>query len=112
MYVLAPGGPGAEERGAIDMAERQARIQDMVEWKLQLEVEDLRQRIARRARSLADDLERLAEGLEASEDFTFNTIGELQGNGVELDTWCAKLGLARDLLKARQSRAEREEAGA
>ena len=82
---------------------------DLLEWKLQLEVDDLRKRIARRARSLADDLERLAEGLEASEDFLFNTIGELQGNGVELDTWCAKLGLARDLLKlARQARAERE----
>ncbi len=93
------------------MAERQAPMtrQDLLQWKLQLEVDDLRKRIARRARSLADDLERLAEGLEASEDFLFNTIGELQGNGVELDTWCAKLGLARDLLKlARQARAERE----
>jgi hypothetical protein len=26
-------------------------------------------------------------------------VGELQGNGVELDTWCTKLGFARDTLK-------------
>jgi hypothetical protein len=26
-------------------------------------------------------------------------LGELQGNGVELDTWCARLGLARHTLK-------------
>jgi hypothetical protein len=38
-----------------------------------------------------------------------DTIGELQGNGVELDTWCAKLGLARDTLKlVRQAAAEEE----
>lgn len=35
---------------------------------------------------------------------------ELQGNGVELDTWCAKLGFARDTLKLlRQAQAHAEE---
>ena len=45
------------------------------------------------------ELKRLADGLEADPNASFNTIGVLQGNGVELDTWCAKLGFARDTLK-------------
>ena len=48
---------------------------------------------------LAERLPRLANGLEADPDFSISTVGELQGNGVELDTWCAKLGYARETLK-------------
>jgi hypothetical protein len=70
-----------------------------VEWQLSHEVEYTRQAIVKRARSLADRLTRLADGLEADADFGFNTLGELQGNGVELDTWCAKLGFTRETLK-------------
>jgi hypothetical protein len=70
-------------------------------------VEYTRKAIIHRARSLAERLTRVADGLEKDPDFSINTIGELQGNGVELDTWCAKLGLARDTLKlVRQALAE------
>ena len=70
-----------------------------IEWSLAHEVEHTRQAIIKRARMLAERLTRLADGLEADPNFTFNTIGELQGNGVELDTWCTKLGFARETLK-------------
>ncbi len=82
-----------------DLTTIEGRMRTVVEWKLESEVEDMRNRIINRARSLARRLEGLADGLEADPDFSFNTIGELQGNGVELDTWCAKLGFARDTLK-------------
>jgi hypothetical protein len=89
---------------------RAPRLKDVVEWKLQSDVEHTRKAIINRARSLAERLTRLAEGLEQDADHSFNTIGELQGNGVELDTWCAKLGLARETLKlVRQAAAEEEE---
>ena len=83
--------------------------QDLVVRKLELDVENTREALVRRARMLAERLTRLADGLEADPDFGFNTIGELQGNGVELDTWCAKLGFARETLKlVRQANADRE----
>ena len=69
----------------------------------------MRQALIERARWLADRLTRLADGLEGDVDFGFNTIGELQGNGVELDTWCAKLGFARETLKlVRQAKEDRD----
>ena len=74
------------------------RIKGVVEWKLEADVEHTRQAIIHRARSLSERLTRLADGLEADPDYSFNTIGELQGNGVELDTWCTKLGFGRDML--------------
>ena len=67
--------------------------------KLANDVESTREAIIKRARSLAERLNRVADGLEADPDYSFNTIGELQGNGVELDTWCAKLGQSREILK-------------
>jgi len=70
-----------------------------IEWSLEHDVQYTREAIIKRARSLAERLTRLADGLEADPDFTFNTIGELQGNGVELDAWCTKLGFARTTLK-------------
>lgn len=70
-----------------------------VDWTLSREVDQTREAIIKRARSLADQLTRVADGLEADPDYRFNTIGELQGNGVELDTWCHKLGFARQTLK-------------
>jgi hypothetical protein len=80
-----------------------------VEWQIAREVEYTREALIKRARSLAERLTRLADGLEADPDFSFNTIGELQGNGVELDTWCAKLGYARQTLNLlRQAMAEEE----
>jgi len=89
---------------------RAPRRNDVVEWKLQSDVEHARKAIIDRARSLAERLTRLADGLEQDPEHSFNTIGELQGNGVELDTWCAKLGLARETLKlVRQAAAEEEE---
>ena len=88
---------------------RAPRLKDVVEWKLQSDVEHTRKAIISRARSLAESLTRLADGLEQDVDHSFNTIGELQGNGVELDTWCAKLGLARETLKlVRQAAAEED----
>jgi hypothetical protein len=72
---------------------------DLVEYKLQFEVDETRAAIIKRALWLAERLSNLAEGLEDDPDYLFNTVGELQGNGVELDTWCAKLGLARETLK-------------
>jgi hypothetical protein len=94
-----------EHEGARTMARR-----DLVGRKLEMDVEDTRQAIVRRARSLAERLTRLADGLEGDVEFTFNTIGELQGNGVELDTWCAKLGYARSMLKmVREAAAEAAE---
>ena len=70
-----------------------------VEWSLAHDVEYTRGAIIKRARWLAEKLTRLADGLETDPEFTFNTIGELQGNGVELDAWCMKLGFARETLK-------------
>ena len=75
------------------------RMREIVDWKLEHEVEATRDKIIHRARSLAEDLTRLANGLEADPEYTFNTIGVLQGNGVELDAWCTKLGYARETLK-------------
>jgi hypothetical protein len=87
----------------------ETEIDYLIDWKLQGDVEHTRDAIIRRARSLADRLTRLADGLEADPDYSFNTIGELQGNGVELDTWCAKLGYARQTLNLlRQAMAEEE----
>jgi hypothetical protein len=74
------------------------------------DVEYTRKAIIARARSLAERLTRVADGLEADENYNVNTVGELQGNGVELDTWCAKLGFARDTLKLfRQAMTEKAE---
>ena len=84
------------------MAEHESRrshLRDIAVWKLESDVDNTRKALVQRARTLAERLTRLANGLEADPDFSFNTIGELQGNGVELDTWCAKLGFARDTLK-------------
>jgi hypothetical protein len=75
------------------------RMQQIAEWKLQHEVDHTREAIIGRARSLAERLTRVANGLEADPEFSFNTLGELQGNGVELDGWCVKLGFARETLK-------------
>jgi hypothetical protein len=74
-------------------------LEAAVEWTIAHDVEYTREAIIKRARWLAERLTGLANGLEADPGFTFNTIGELQGNGVELDTWCTKLGYARDTLK-------------
>lgn len=88
---------------------RRQLLDRLVEMKLESEVADTRRAISQRARSLAERLTRLADGLEQDPDFSFNTLGELKGNGVELDTWCARLGLARETLRLlRQARAERE----
>jgi len=77
----------------------QTYLEMAVDWTLAHEVEHTREAIIKRARSLAERLERLATGLELDGDYSFNTLGELQGNGVELDTWCHKLGFARQTLK-------------
>jgi hypothetical protein len=83
-----------------------------VEWKLELEVENTREKLVHRARSLAERLARLADDLEADPDASFNTLGVLQGNGVELDGWCVKLGFARETLKMfRQAMADKEAEG-
>lgn len=71
-----------------------------IDWSLQHEVDYTRTALIKRARSLADDLTRLADGLTENPDYAFNTLGVLQGNGVELDTWCVKLGFARATLKS------------
>ena len=94
-----------------DRTERQERFEKLVEWKLEMDVEGTRKQIVDRARWLAEDLTRLANGLETDVNYSFNTLGELQGNGVELDTWCVKLGYARETLKLfRQALAEAEAA--
>jgi hypothetical protein len=96
-----------------DLFTVEGRMKAVVEWKLESEVEDLRKAMVRRARSLAEDLTRLADGLEADPNHSFNTLGILQGNGVELDAWCVKLGFVRDTLKMfRQAmREEGDDAG-
>jgi hypothetical protein len=113
MYVTAPGGPAPRREGEATMADLGWTPKSMmgaVEWKLELEVENTREKLVHRARSLAERLTRLADGLEADPDFSFNTIGELQGNGVELDTWCVKLGFARETLKMfRQAKVDSED---
>jgi hypothetical protein len=93
--------------------ERQAprtEIDYLIDWQLPVDVEHTREAIIMRARSLAEQLTRLADGLEADLDYNFNTLGELQGNGVELDAWCAKLGQGRKLLKLFREARERERA--
>ena len=90
-----------------DLTTKEGRMRAAVEWKLQNEVDYTRDAIIKRARFLAERLTRLADGLEADADYSFNTLGELQGNGVELDAWCTKLGFARDTLQLlRQALAE------
>jgi len=82
---------------------------EAVEWKLERDVEYTREAIVKRARSLAENLTRLANDLEADPDASFNTLGVLQGNGVELDGLCVKLGYARETLKMfRNAMAEQE----
>ncbi len=76
-----------------------SQLKDLVVWKLEMDVDNTRKALVQRARMLAERLTRVANGLEADPDFSINTVGELQGNGVELDTWCAKLGFARETLK-------------
>ena len=97
------------------MAEQTTRrsptLKDVVNWKLQADIDNTRKAIIQRSRSLAERLTRLADGLEQDPDYTFNTIGELQGNGVELDTWCTKLGFARETLKLVKQAAEEEAKG-
>ena len=89
---------------------KQTYLQMTMKWQLEGEVERTRQAMIQRARSLAERLTRMADGLEADPDYGFNSIGELQGNGVELDTWCHKLAFARETLKMfRQAMANREE---
>ena len=85
------------------------RMEALVIWKLESDVEHTRQQIVSRARWLAERLTRLADGLEGDLNYSFNTIGELQGNGVELDTWCTKLGYARETLKLVKQALAREE---
>ena len=75
------------------------RMREIVDWKLEHEVDSTRRAIVERARWLGEDLLRLADGLEADSNYLFNTLGVLQGNGVELDGMCMKLGLARETLK-------------
>ena len=104
MYVTAPANRRhtAEKETQLVTENRKASespIRMMVDWRLEHEVESTRQQIVRRARSLADRLTRLADGLEHDREYGFNTLGELQGNGVELDAWCVKLGFARQTLK-------------
>ena len=77
----------------------ESSVRMMVEWRLKHEVDYTREAIIKRARSLADRLTQLANRLEDNPDYTFNTMGELQGNGVELDGWCMKLGFARETLR-------------
>jgi hypothetical protein len=110
---VAPGGPAQSNEGEATMAEQSNInwVRKAVDWKLQSEVTNTREAIVHRARSLAERLTRLADGLEADQDYSLNTIGELQGNGVELDTWCAKYGLARDMLKLFQQAAAEEAKG-
>jgi hypothetical protein len=84
----------------------------VVRWRLEAEAESTRQQIVRRARSLADRLTRLADGLEQDAEYGFNTLGELQGNGVELDAWCMKLGFARQTLKEFRQALEEEDKNA
>jgi hypothetical protein len=103
---------GAEQEGETTVTEtrQQEALRYMVERKLEGDIEYTRKAIISRARSLAEDLTRLADRLEQDPDAGFNTIGVLQGSGVELDTWCAKLGYQRDALKAyRQAMAYGEE---
>ncbi len=76
----------------------------MVGRKLESDIEYTRKAIIQRARSLVDDLTRLADRLEADSDAGINTIGVLQGSGVELDTCCAKLGVQRETLKRTRAR--------
>ena len=88
---------------------RRSQLKDLAVWKLEMDTENTRKALIDRARWLAERMTRLADGLEADPNYSFNTIGELQGNGVELDTWCAKLGFARETLKLlRQAVAEDE----
>ena len=94
-----------------DLKTPEGRMRAVVDWKLEHEVDHTRRAIIQRARSLAERLNRLADGLEADPEYSFNTIGELQGNGVELDGWCMKLGFAQDALKMfRQAMALEEKA--
>ena len=81
------------------MANQHSNLEMIVERKLEWDMQYTRKAIIERARSLAERLTRLADGLERDPEHGFNTIGELQGNGVELDTWCHKLGSMRETLK-------------
>ena len=102
-HVVAPDPATKNEETTMTMTNEKSipttHLEMAIEWSLEHDVQYTREAIIKRARSLAERLTRLADGLEADQEFTFNTIGELQGNGVELDTWCTKLGFARQTLK-------------
>lgn len=54
--------------------------------------------VARRSAGLASDLTCVAETVKGNRR-VLNSLGELQGNGVLLDVYCARLCDARDFLK-------------
>ena len=62
-----------------------------------------RESLTRLARSMAERLTRLADGLEADADFSLNALGELQGNGVEVDRLCGTFAQARQTVKTLRS---------
>jgi hypothetical protein len=70
------------------MRDSKTRTRAILEWKLESDAEYLREALVKRARTLAERLTRVAEGLAADPEFSFNTLGELQGNGVDRDTLC------------------------
>jgi hypothetical protein len=102
-HVVAPDSASTNSRGDEAMTNEQTapttNLEAAIEWSLAHEVVYTRERVIKRARWLAEKLTRLADGLESDPAHIFNGIGELQGNGVELDTWCTKLDFARDTLK-------------
>ena len=57
-----------------------------------------RQNVIDNARTLRDQMDRLISGLEDSDRFIVNSLGEVQGRGPEVDRWCALLEERREVL--------------
>lgn len=55
--------------------------------------------LAMNMRSLAFDLNRVAESIEKNDSWPVNTLGEVQGRGSEIDVLCAKFGIFGEIIK-------------
>lgn len=61
--------------------------------------ESTREELVSKARRLADDLNTFAGRLEANHDYVLNSLGEVQGKGMDIDRLCAILTEQRSLLQ-------------
>jgi hypothetical protein len=61
--------------------------------------EDLVRKMRRLASRLSEEADRLESQADDSEHFSFNSLGEVQGQGADIDNLCGKLAMAIEQRK-------------